>query len=104
MGGMHVDSVKEALSSIGNNKEYSTVIQTDITTNSFEMIASWLFNNGFKDISRYGIHNAYGYIDDNEIKMDEEWQNNMLTLELELAKLSPYNNIAVFTHIIAKKI
>ncbi|MNN65380.1 hypothetical protein D3C81_1808780 [compost metagenome] len=51
----------------------------------------------------FGIHNVYGYIADNDVKQNEEWHNKTIQLEFELGHQSPYRDIAIFTHIIAKK-
>ncbi|QWU14847.1 2-polyprenyl-3-methyl-5-hydroxy-6-metoxy-1,4-benzoquinol methylase [Paenibacillus sophorae] len=92
-----------ALASMESCKEYSAIIQTDITTFSCEQLSEWLGESGYEMVGRFGIHNLYGYIADNEIKQDEEWHNQMKKLELELGCLSPYREIAIFTHIVATK-
>lgn len=92
-----------ALASIGSSREYSGIIQTDITVYSYQQLEKWLGDAGYKIEDHFGIHNLYGYIADNELKQSEEWHNQTLRLELELGKQSPYREIAIFTHIIAKK-
>lgn len=92
------------LASIGNNKEYSGIIQTDITTYTFDQLSTWLSESGYEIAGHFGIHNIYGYISDNDIKQSEEWHNKTIRLEFELGNQSPYRDIAIFTHIIAKKI
>lgn len=93
-----------ALASIGNSKEYSGVIQTEITTYSLDQISMWLSELGYQMIDHFGIHNIYGYILDNDIKKNEEWHKKIIALEQELWDHSPYRDIAIFTHLIAKKI
>lgn len=92
-----------ALTSIGNSKEYSGIIQTDITTYTFDEISKWLMESGYDIVGHCGIHNIYGYISDNEIKDNEDWHNKIMNLEFELGTQSPYREIAKFTHIIARK-
>ncbi|MNH38381.1 hypothetical protein D3C79_994010 [compost metagenome] len=92
-----------ALASICSNKEYSGIIQTDITVYPYEQLAGWLKGAAYEIEGHFGIHNLYGYIADNDLKQDEDWHNRMVSLELELGKHSPYRDIAIFTHIIAKK-
>lgn len=92
-----------ALASLSSNKEYSGLIQTEFTVYPYEQLSDWLQAAGYEIEERFGIHNLYGYIADNEIKQDEDWHNRMMQLELELGKLSPYRDVAIFTHIIAKK-
>ncbi|MOA54970.1 hypothetical protein D3C78_1786780 [compost metagenome] len=64
----------------------------------------WLRESNYEIVAHFGIHNIYGYIQDNDIKQNEEWHNQMMKLELELGDHSPYRDISIFTHIIAKKI
>ncbi|WP_313641130.1 methyltransferase domain-containing protein [Paenibacillus sp.] len=92
-----------ALDSIGNTQEYSGVIQTDISIYTKDQLVEWLADCGYEVRSTYGIHNIYGYIADNEIKMDEDWNEQMVELELKLSCVSPYKDIAIFTHLIAEK-
>ncbi|NEN85260.1 methyltransferase domain-containing protein [Paenibacillus elgii] len=94
---------EEALHGLESDREYSSVIQTDITTYPHKRLQQWLQEAGYEVLDRCGIHNIYGYIADNEIKHKEEWHRQAVKLELELGRLSPYRDIAVFTHLIARK-
>ncbi|WP_163853184.1 methyltransferase domain-containing protein [Paenibacillus elgii] len=94
---------EEALHGLESDQEYSSVIQTEITTYPHERLQQWLQEAGYEILDRCGIHNIYGYIADNEIKQQEEWHRRAVKLELELGRLSPYRDIAVFTHLIARK-
>ncbi|MBY0012194.1 methyltransferase domain-containing protein [Paenibacillus typhae] len=93
-----------ALAAIGNSQEYSGLIQTAYTVYPYEQLADWLSRAGYEIEGHFGIHNLYGYITDNEVKQDEDWHNRMVQLELELGKRSPFREIAIFTHIVARKI
>lgn len=92
-----------AVESIGNTQEYSGIIQKEITIYTNDQLIEWLENCGYEVRSTYGIHNTYGYIADNEIKMDADWNRQMAELELKLGSESPYKDIAIFTHLIAEK-
>ncbi|KUP25177.1 methyltransferase domain-containing protein [Paenibacillus sp. DMB5] len=92
------------LAAIGNSQEYSGIIKTDITVYSYELLAEWLRSAGYEIEGHFGIHNLYGYITDNEVKQDEDWHNRMVQLELAVGRQSPYRDIAIFTHIIARRI
>lgn len=94
---------EEAFHSLESDQEYSSVIQTEITTYPHERLQQWLQEAGYEVLDRCGIHNIYGYIADNEIKQQEEWHRRAAKLEHELGCLSPYRDIAVFTHLIARK-
>ncbi|MED1203235.1 class I SAM-dependent methyltransferase [Heyndrickxia acidicola] len=94
-------SPTKALSYIGNKTDYSSVIGADISLFSKEDIEEWLNKAGFKVVNRFGIHNLYGYID-NEFKFDAEWNKQAAELEMQVCNLSPYRDIAVFTHTIAQ--
>lgn len=94
---------KGAAASIGNNQKFSGIIQTEITIYPLEQLEKWLAECGYEIRKTYGIHNLYGYITDNELKMNTEWNAQMVDLELTLGSLSPYKDIAIFSHIIAKK-
>ncbi|MDF9850062.1 S-adenosylmethionine-dependent methyltransferase [Paenibacillus sp. PastF-1] len=93
-----------ALAAIGNSQEYSGLIQTDYTVYSYEQLTNWLSSAGYEIAGHFGIHNLYGYITDNEVKQDKDWHNRMVQLELTVGRQSPYREIAIFTHIIARKI
>jgi hypothetical protein len=94
---------EDALTSLHSNKEFSSIIQTDITTYDYETLCIWLEEEDYVIVERFGIHNLYGYIADNDIKHDENWHRQMLALELEISSLSPYREVAIFTHILARK-
>ncbi|MNO24339.1 putative S-adenosyl-L-methionine-dependent methyltransferase [compost metagenome] len=94
---------KGARDSIGNTQEYSGIIQTDITLYTKDQLVEWLAEYGYQVRYSYGIHNLYGYIADNDIKMDEQWNAQMMELELKLGSESPYKDIAIFTHLMAEK-
>ncbi|MNC69668.1 hypothetical protein D3C75_1203880 [compost metagenome] len=70
---------------------------------SYEELEVWLTAAGYVIEGHFGIHNLYGYIADNDIKQDEAWHQKMTALEYELSGRSPYKDIAIFTHIIARK-
>jgi S-adenosylmethionine-dependent methyltransferase len=94
---------KDALLNIDNHQEYSSVVQADLTTYDYDVLVKWLKELGYQVVDRYGIHNLYGYITDNDIKMNEAWDQEMTELELELSRRSPFREIAIFAHIIARK-
>ncbi|WP_151732823.1 methyltransferase domain-containing protein [Paenibacillus tengchongensis] len=94
----------EALAGMGSDKEYSGIIGTDITVYSCEQLTEWLRESGYKVAGHFGIHNVYGYIADNELKHDDAWHEQMKQLEFGLGGQSPYRDIAVFTHLIARKV
>jgi 2-polyprenyl-3-methyl-5-hydroxy-6-metoxy-1,4-benzoquinol methylase len=90
-----------AISYLGRKTDYSSVIGADINLYSFEDIEEWLRKAGLKVVNRYGIHNLYGYID-NEFKFEDDWDTQAAELEMQVCNLSPFRDIAVFTHIIAQ--
>ncbi|GIO36807.1 S-adenosylmethionine-dependent methyltransferase [Paenibacillus antibioticophila] len=94
---------KAAYESIGNSKEYSAIIQTDITTYTYDQLAAWLGESHYEIVGDFGIHNIYGYVTDNEIKHNDPWHNDMMKLEFELGGQNPFKDIAIFKHIIARK-
>lgn len=94
-------SPKKALTYIGENSDYSSVIGAEISLYSNEAIQKWLNNAGFEVVNRYGVHNLYGYID-NEFKFDADWNKQMTELEMQVSSISPYRDIAIFTHTIAQ--
>lgn len=88
---------------LGHYIEYSGIVGTEITTYPLETLKEWLSGAGYSVVDYYGIHNVYGYVADNTIKMDKAWNAKMSELEQTLAGLSPYRDIAIFTHLIAQK-
>ncbi|UQZ35391.1 hypothetical protein C2I18_18815 [Paenibacillus sp. PK3_47] len=95
---------ESALASLGSSRDYSSVIGTDIIIYTYEQLTGWLHQAGYEMAGYYGIHNVYGYITDNELKQSEEWHHKAAAMELALGSVSPYRDIAQFTHIIAKKV
>jgi S-adenosylmethionine-dependent methyltransferase len=91
----------KAISYIDRKTDYSSVIGADINLYSFEDIEKWLKKAGLQVVNRYGIHNLYGYID-NEFKFDTEWDKQVTELEMQVCNLSPYRDIALFNHFIAQ--
>lgn len=95
---------ENALAAIGSNKEYSGIIGTDIAIYSLDELTAMLQAAGYEIAARFGIHNLYGYIADNAIKQDGTWHRKMTEFELTVGGDSPYRDIAIFTHIIARKL
>ncbi|MGE7217539.1 class I SAM-dependent methyltransferase [Priestia koreensis] len=94
-------SPSAALSFVDRKTDYSSVIGADISLFSQDDLNKWLTKAGFQVIERYGIHNLYSYID-NEHKFDDEWNQKMTELEMKVCSVSPYRDIAVFSHTIAR--
>ncbi|WP_157967368.1 class I SAM-dependent methyltransferase [Paraliobacillus zengyii] len=94
-------SPAKALTYIGKKSDYSAVIGAETSLYTNDDIQKWLNNAGFKVVNRYGVHNLYGYID-NEFKFDPDWNKQMTELEMQVSSISPYRDIAVFTHTIAQ--
>ncbi|WP_058303622.1 class I SAM-dependent methyltransferase [Gorillibacterium timonense] len=92
-----------ALVGLDQDQEYSGIIRTAITTYPRERLTEWLEGEGYELVEYYGIHNLYGYIADNEIKRDEAWHEKATAMELALGERSPFRDVSVFTHLIARK-
>ncbi|GGG05983.1 hypothetical protein GCM10010912_58300 [Paenibacillus albidus] len=91
------------LAAVGGSIEYRGIIGTYIAVYPLHQLEEWLQQAGYEVEAHCGIHNVYGYIDDNDIKHDEAWHEQVRSLELTIVRLSPYRDNAVFTHIIAWK-
>ncbi|ARU60831.1 hypothetical protein CBW65_06780 [Tumebacillus avium] len=64
--------------------------------------ANWLQLCGFDVIEHYGVRTVYDLIP-NEPKFDPEWHQKALQMELVLGTRSPYKEIGMFHHLIARK-
>lgn len=51
----------------------------------------------------YGIRNFFGLSQNNEIKFNKEWYEEMLELEAEAGQIEGYKKIANFNHLIFEK-
>ncbi|TCP52538.1 methyltransferase family protein [Tumebacillus sp. BK434] len=64
--------------------------------------ANWLNFCGFDVLEHYGVRTVYDLIP-NEPKSDPAWHQNALQMELVLSTRSPYKEMAMFNHLIARK-
>lgn len=61
-----------------------------------------LFINDFQIDKCYGVCTFYG-LQNNKIKHQKDWLDNMLDIEMSVAEIEEFRNIAVFHHVIMKK-
>jgi S-adenosylmethionine-dependent methyltransferase len=94
---------KKARESIHQKKEYNPLIRTYLTQYSFDTLAHWLSEAGLEIVGHYGIRCIYDYIVGDQYTKNPEWYQQAFLLEKEVGSLSPYRDIASFTHIIAQK-
>lgn len=58
---------------------------------------------GFSILKLYGIRTFWDLQQNQEIQAQEEWQQNMLQIEMRVSEIKEYQNIAFFHHLILKK-
>jgi S-adenosylmethionine-dependent methyltransferase len=83
---------------------FNPLIGTELTQYPLNTLKEWLEENSLELQAYYGVRSIFDYIVGEEYKMNKDWYENILSLEKEVTDLSPYRDIAQFTHIIAKKV
>ncbi len=68
-----------------------------------QTVLHWLQAEGLRIDAWYGVRCLFDYVSDNDRKRDLEWYRKMLTLEQQVAGVSPYRDIAKFIHIVAAR-
>lgn len=63
---------------------------------------NWLHLCGLEVVEHFGVRTLYDLIP-NQPKYDPAWHQQALKMELELSKRSPFQEIAMFHHLIASK-
>jgi S-adenosylmethionine-dependent methyltransferase len=92
---------RKAKEEIGQEREYNTLIGAYVNQYPADTYLDWMNGADLKLAGHYGIRCVYDYIT-KQGNQPEEYQD-MLSLELELGSLSPYRDIAFFTHLIVQK-
>jgi S-adenosylmethionine-dependent methyltransferase len=93
----------EALRDIGARNFRNMIFNTEITEYSFEEIRAMLPAAGLDFTAHYGIRCIADYWGDNETKLRPEIWEKITKLEYALTDKEPYNLLARFWQIIARK-
>jgi S-adenosylmethionine-dependent methyltransferase len=93
--------LKKAKESIGQEREYNALIGAYVNQYPVNTYTDWMNEAGLKVVGHYGIRCVYDYRTGGEIKSEK--YPEMLSLELELGNISPYRDIAFFTHVVVQK-
>lgn len=93
--------IVKAKEGIGQDREYNPLIGTYVNQYSIDTYLEWMKAAHLEFVGHYGIRCVYDYIKDEE--NGPQKYKEMLSLELELGNLSPYRDIAFFTHLIVQK-
>jgi S-adenosylmethionine-dependent methyltransferase len=83
---------------------FNSLIGTELTQYPLDTLKKWLEENNLELESYYGVRSIFDYIVGEEYKTNKDWYENILSLEKEVTGISPYRDIAQFTHIIAKRV
>jgi len=93
----------EAFRQIGSRNFRNTIFNTEMTEYSFEEIRDMLPAAGLEFVAHYGIRCFADYWGDNETKLRPEVWEKILKLEYALTDKEPYNLLARFWQVIARK-
>lgn len=66
-----------------------------------EMIVKW--NAGFKPLEAFGIRTFWDLQQNQEKHNSEEWQEQMMQLEMRVSQIDEYRKIAFFHHLLYTK-
>jgi S-adenosylmethionine-dependent methyltransferase len=94
----------EALRQIGSRNDRNMIFNTEMTEYSFEEIQGMLPAAGLEYVAHYGIRCFADYWGDNEAKLRPEIWEKITKLESALTDKEPYNLLARFWQIIARKV
>lgn len=101
---LHQLNPKAAMGKLDSSTYTSTTFKTPITLYTIDEMVEILQKEDCVIEDQYGIRCINDYIADNEIKEDETFFTELEKLELVLGKKYPYNLIARFFQVIARKI
>ncbi len=93
----------EALRQIGSRNFRNMIFNTVVTEFSFEEIRDLLPAAGLEYVAHYGIRCFADYWGDNETKMRPEVWGKITKLEYALTDKEPYNLLARFWQVVARK-
>jgi S-adenosylmethionine-dependent methyltransferase len=93
--------LKKAKENMGQEREYNTLIGTYVNQYPVNTYKNWMNEAGLKVVGHYGIRCVFDYRTGGE--NNSETYPKLLSLESELSNLSPYREIAFFTHLVVQK-
>ncbi len=92
------DSPKEALELIKNEASIDSMFgKRDSFSN--ETLIQLMKIQGLDHQKTFGVRAFYGLSSNNDIKYTDEWYENMLELEIKVAEMEEYRQIAFFNHL-----
>ena len=94
------NDLTQAKESIHEEEEYNSLIGAYVKQYSTETYKQWLETMGLKLVGHYGIRCVFDYLGQGEQEGDLQ---GLLDLELAMGRLSPYRDIAFFSHFIVRK-
>ena len=93
----------QAENAIHQAEEYNPLIRTNVKQYNWSTFSEWFAQLNLEFSSYYGIRSVYDYLKNENAALKPERFTELVSLERSLGKLSPYRDIAAFTHYIAKK-
>lgn len=92
------DSPKEALELIKNETSMDSMFGKRDSFSNETLIESMKIQ-GLDHQKTFGVRAFYGLSSNNDIKYTDEWYENMLELEIKVAEMEEYKQIAFFNHL-----
>jgi S-adenosylmethionine-dependent methyltransferase len=93
----------QAEQTIHQAEEYNPLIRTYVKQFTHTAFSQWFARLNLEFTSYYGIRCVYDYLKSEDSVLGSERFNQLSSLERSLGKLSPYRDIAFFTHYVVKK-
>jgi S-adenosylmethionine-dependent methyltransferase len=95
------DPVK-ALAGIHQEKEYNPLIGLEVNQYAAKAFRDWMIASELTFLNEYGLRCTYDYLSADGLDNEQDYER-IYALEQELGGLSPYREIASFSHFIAQK-
>lgn len=88
---------------INKEKEFNPLIGAYVNQYSVTTFQTWFNQMGLDLLQHYGIRCVFDYMKDEEQRENPNSLQDLLNLELQLGKSTPYRDIAFFYHFILQK-
>jgi S-adenosylmethionine-dependent methyltransferase len=95
--------LKAALDSLDQTAVNTALFGVEMHLFTREQLVEMLFSANFQLVADYGIRCVTDYIQNNEIKAQAEFYEQLVTLERALGERLPYKYLARFFHVLAQK-
>ncbi|MFZ3591341.1 class I SAM-dependent methyltransferase [Bacillus sp. DJP31] len=97
------EDIIQAKEAIGKEQEFNPLIGAVVHQYSTETYYKWFDLLKLQLTKHYGVRCVFDYLHENSTLKHARHVDDLLALELELGKMSPFKDIAFFSHFIIQK-